>query len=441
MDLRPTLPPKGGTTNCFSKEAVRKIMSIAKNVRLQFVVLIVLLNFIFAFAQEDWVAPVARKSLPSVVTVLSFDGDGKQFGIGSGFIVRENGLIVTCYHVIQNASAVEVSNKEIGSYRVKGAVAVDREMDIAVLKIAAEDLPTVPLGDSSRVKLGQGVVAIGNPKGLTGTISAGLISQIREKDDFTWLQTSAPVYPGNSGGPLLNKQGEVIGVVAARVDDGPTLGLALPINYVRKTLQNNAPIKYTIGEVARIEKRISEEEKEDRLARVIRENCASYKDPDGFFSLAVPKDWQAQRDQYWSDDRSTLCYETVIAPKDASLAQLGGYVSEGLRIQFRLPPRGKVWTRQGIERWRSSLAQDMLKSNPGFALTDSGTTKFGGTEAQFYTFVGQDRRLPEPEKSVMFVVANSQALVTIEVIAPTSKLNMLDAMQIISAATFEWPSR
>src|SRR5262245_66261709 len=125
-------------------------MNIVKNVRLQFVVLIVLLNFIFAFAQEDWVAPVARKSLPSVVTVLSFDGDGKQFGIGSGFIVREDGLVVTCYHVIQNASAVEVSNREIGSYRVKGAVAVAREMDIAVLKIPAEDLDTVTVRDASR---------------------------------------------------------------------------------------------------------------------------------------------------------------------------------------------------------------------------------------------------------------------------------------------------
>src|SRR5262245_37017946 len=135
-------------------------MSIAKNVRLQVVVLIVLLNSIFAFAQEEWVAPVARKSLPSVVTVLSFDGDGKQFGIGSGFIVREDGLVVTCYHVIQNASAVEVSNREIGSYRVTGAVAGDREVDVAVLKIADGDLPTVTLGDSSRVKRGEGVVTL-----------------------------------------------------------------------------------------------------------------------------------------------------------------------------------------------------------------------------------------------------------------------------------------
>jgi S1-C subfamily serine protease len=394
-----------------------------------------------ALAQGDWVQTVANRSLPSVVTVLSFDGDGKQFGIGSGFIVREDGLVITCYHVIQNASAVEVSNKEIGSFRVKGVVAMDRKMDFAVLKIAAEDLPVVPMGDSNLVKLGEGVVAIGNPKGLTGTISAGLISQIREADDFTLLQTSAPIYPGNSGGPLLNKRGEVIGVVAARVDDGPTLGLALPINYARRALQDKASVKYTIGEMARLEERISKEEEEQKLARVIRENFAPYEDPAGFFSLAVPKKWRAQRDEYWTDDRSTFVRTTVIAPEDAHLAQVRGYVSEGLRITFRSPPRGKAWTRQGIEQWRNGLAQDMVKHNPGFALTDSGTMKFGGTMTQFYTFVGQDRRLPEPEKTVMFVMANSEALVTVEVIAPTSKLDMLDAMQIISAATFEWSSR
>ena len=226
---------------------------------------IVLLNSIFAFAQEEWVAPVARRSLPSVVTVLSFDGAGKQFGLGSGFIVREDGLVVTNYHVIQNASAVEVRGKAIGSFRVNGVVAVDRGMDFAVLKITVEDLPVIPLGDSSLVKLGEGVVAIGNPKGLTGTVSAGLISQIREEGDLSILQTSAPIYSGNSGGPLINKRGEVIGVITARVGDGPTLGLALPINYVRRALQNNTSIKYTIGEVARLEAIISKEERINRI--------------------------------------------------------------------------------------------------------------------------------------------------------------------------------
>jgi S1-C subfamily serine protease len=345
-----------------------------------------------ALAQGDWVEPVANRSLPAVVTVLSFDGDGKQLGIGSGFIVREDGLVVTCYHVIQNASAVEVRNKEIGSYRVKGVVEVDRKMDFAVLKIAAEDLPVVPMGDSSLVKLGEGVVAIGNPKGLSGTISAGLISQINEEKDFTILQTSAPIYPGNSGGPLINKRGEVIGIVAARVADGPTLGLAGPINYARTALQNNVSVKYTIGEMARHEKRISEEEREESLARVIRGNFTQYEDPDGLFSLVVPKNWHVQRDKYWSDDRSTFFHETVIAPQDATLAQVGGYVSEGLRITFRFPPKRRVWTRQAIEEWGNRAMKNLLESNPGFALTDSGTRKFGGTIAPFYTFVGQDRR-------------------------------------------------
>ena len=193
------------------------------------------------------------------------------------------------------------------------------------------------------------------------------------------MQTSAPIYPGNSGGPLINKRGEVIGIVAARVADSPTLGLAVPINYARRALQNNISVKYTIGEMARHEERMSREEEEQKLARVIRENFAPYEDPDGLFSLVVPKNWHTQRDQYWSDDRSTFCRETVIAPEDARLVQVGGYVSEGLRITFRSPPRGKVWTRQGIEQWKNSLAQNMLKSNPGFALTDSGTMKFGGT--------------------------------------------------------------
>jgi hypothetical protein len=131
----------------------------------------------------------------------------------------------------------------------------------------------------------------------------------------------------------------------------------------------------------------------------------------------------------------------VIAPEDAALAQVRGYVSEGLRITFQSPTRGRVWTRQAIEEWGDSAAKNLLEGNPGFALTDSGTMKFGGTLAQFYTFVGQDRRLPEPEKTVMFVAASSEALVTVEVIAPTSKLDMLGTMQIISAASFEWSSR
>ena len=90
---------------------------------------------------------------------------------------------------------------------------------------------------------------------------------------------------------------------------------------------------------------------------------------------------------------------------------------------------------------KNGVAQNLLKANPGFALTDSGTMEFGGMAAKVYHFVGQDRRLPEPEKAVMFVIGSPGALITVELIAPTSKFKLLDAMRIISAITFEWPAR
>ncbi len=178
-------------------------MKLANHFRLSAAELVVLLNSLFALAQEDWVAPIAKRSLPAIVTIVSLDGSGKEFGLGSGFIVREDGIVVTNYHVIQKASAVEVRGKTIGTFRAKGVVVMDRDLDFALLKIAGDELPVIPLGNSSQVKLGEGVVAIGNPKGLTGTISAGLISQVREDEDFSILQTSAPIYPGNSSGPLI----------------------------------------------------------------------------------------------------------------------------------------------------------------------------------------------------------------------------------------------
>jgi S1-C subfamily serine protease len=416
-------------------------MQFANHLRVSATVLIVLLNSVFALAQEDWVAPIANRSLPAVVTVLGFDGAGKQFGLGSGFIVREDGIVVTNYHVIKNAAAVEVRGKAVGAFRARGVVAMDRDLDFAALKIAGDELPVLPLGNSNQVRLGEGVVAIGNPKGLTGTISAGLISQVREEGEFPLLQTSAPIYPGNSGGPLINKRGEVIGVITARVADGPTLGLALPINYVRRALQGSVAVKHSFGALAQWEARVSVKEKEERIRAVIRENFMAYADPGGLFRLVVPKGWRVQRDQSWSDDRSSLYHTTVIAPEQARLTQIHGYVSEGVRIQARLPRPGAVWTRQTIEQWKTDVAKNLLKANPGFALTDSGTMEFGDMSAKVYHFVGQDRRLPEPEKTVMVVIARPDALLTVELIAPTSKLDLLDVIQLISAATFEWQGR
>jgi Trypsin-like peptidase domain len=406
-------------------------------IRAQFIVLFILLCPFAAFAQEDWVAPVVKRTLPAVVTVLAYNQNGEQLGLGSGFVVRDDGLIVTNYHVIQGASSVKVGSKDIGAFSVKGVVVAHRQMDYAVLKINAEDLPVLPVGDADRVKLGEGVVAIGNPKGLTGTISAGLISQVRDEGDFTMLQTSAPIYPGNSGGPLINKRGEAVGIITARYGDNATLGLALPINYVVKALQNGTAIKYSLTALARVEAEVAEKESAEKIREMLRKNFMCYDDPAKLFHLDIPKQWRVQRDQQWSDDKETLYYTTVISAPDAEKAELHGYLSEGLRIEMQFPRKGRVYTKEGMEQWLRNLSPKLIKNNPGFALTDSGVVEFGNQRAMAFHFVGQDRRLREPEKTILYAIARPEALIRIEVVAPTSKLDVQKMVQLIASSSFK----
>jgi hypothetical protein len=412
-------------------------MQFAKVVYIKVVVLFVLFCGPSSLAQDAWIEQVANKSLPSVVTVLAFDQNGKGLGLGSGFIITSNGLIVTNYHVIQGASKVEVLNSEIGKFSVRGIVNASRKLDFAILKIAAVNLPTIAMGNSNQIRLGEGVIAIGNPKGLTGTISAGLISQIRDEESYKMIQTSSPIYPGNSGGPLINRRGEVVGIVSARLGENATLGFALPINYVRASLQENTAVRFNLAALAQVEKEVAEEEAEAEIKRAIEENFTFYKDPQRLFQLLAPKNWRIQRESSWATDRSAFYHTTVIHPENAALAQIGGYVSEGIRIQMTLPPQGRVWTSQYVADWRRSVAQNLIKNNPGFAISDEQPIKFGDLSGRVYSIVGQDRRLKEPEKTLLCVFSSPKALVTVEIIMPTSKLEALEMLTIIVQESFK----
>ncbi len=137
-------------------------------------------------------------------------GDSQQ-AAGSGFVVRADGVILTNYPVIENAHAVTVKLPDRREFCAQGLLGNDSELDIAVLKVDATGLPTIPLGDSDQVKAGQRVIATGNPLGLLEhTVSDGIISALRLDDDPAAklkkaLQITAPVSHGSSGGPLLNQ--------------------------------------------------------------------------------------------------------------------------------------------------------------------------------------------------------------------------------------------
>lgn len=162
-------------------------------------------------------------------------------GQGSGVIIERNGLIVTNNHVIEDASQVQVTLKDGRSY-VGEVVGTDEATDIAVVKVDAQDLPSASLGDSESLKVGQFALAIGNALGLPGgpTVSMGVISATGRPlpgSDFIFeglLQTDAAVNPGNSGGPLADLNGRVIGINTAMLPFAQGVGFAIPINTVKR---------------------------------------------------------------------------------------------------------------------------------------------------------------------------------------------------------------
>jgi len=205
---------------------------------------------------------VYRKNIGSVVNITSramtfdfFYGLVPQEGQGSGFIIDKEGHILTNYHVIAEARAVEATLHNRKKYRAT-VVGTDRSHDLAVIQIKAPDLSPMVLGDSRNLQVGQKVYAIGNPFGLSGTLTRGIVSSIRsvqEPDGMTIdeaIQTDAAINPGNSGGPLLNWHGEVIGIntmIASSVGQSAGIGFAIPINTAKAVLNDLV----TLGRVRR----------------------------------------------------------------------------------------------------------------------------------------------------------------------------------------------
>jgi len=197
---------------------------------------------------------VYKKAIPSVVNIRSravsfnfFYGVVPQEGQGSGFILDKEGHILTNYHVIANAENVEVTLHNKRNYPAK-VIGVDRSHDLAVIQISAQDLVPATLGDSRNLSVGQKVFAIGNPFGLAGTMTRGIISSIRPVGGPNGntideaIQTDAAINPGNSGGPLLNSRAEVIGInsmiATGGAEQSAGIGFAIPINTAKAVLND-----------------------------------------------------------------------------------------------------------------------------------------------------------------------------------------------------------
>ena len=167
---------------------------------------------------------------------------------GSGVIVDgDRGFVITNYHVIQNAQAVEITLKDGRKLRAE-PVGAAPSLDLAVLRVDARNLPTLPLGDSGRLQVGDYVVAIGNPFGLGQTVTSGIVSAtdrpLGDRDTRRFIQTDAPINPGNSGGALISLRGELIGINSALFSPSSNqggagnvgIGFAIPSNVVKQVI-------------------------------------------------------------------------------------------------------------------------------------------------------------------------------------------------------------
>ncbi|NBJ14101.1 MAG: trypsin-like serine protease [Dehalobacter sp. 4CP] len=191
---------------------------------------------------------IFTKVSPSVVYIETYDSSGNALGSGSGFIVDASGKVATNYHVIEGSYSAKVKTASGTSYDVQKVLSYNAVTDLAILKISATGLTAVSLGDSSLIETGDNIYAIGNPFGLENTISNGLIStKSRDINETTYIQISAPISSGSSGGALVDEQGKVIGITAAVYYGGQNLNFAVPINLLTPMLSEN--INKTLPEI------------------------------------------------------------------------------------------------------------------------------------------------------------------------------------------------
>jgi len=198
--------------------------------------------FVCSLAQAETAKEIAQETFPSVVLLVMEDKNGQPVSLGSGFFVKID-IVATNLHVIKDAArgyAKIVGQKP--KYEIAGIIGIDTQRDLVLLKITDVKASPLSFGAINHLAVGDEIYAIGNPQGLEGTFSQGIVSGIRTIDSDTLLQITAPISPGSSGGPVLNAQGKVIGIAVATFSSGQNLNFAIPASYLSVLMSEIKPI-------------------------------------------------------------------------------------------------------------------------------------------------------------------------------------------------------
>jgi len=176
---------------------------------------------------------IVKKYSPSVVTIVALDQNGQPLSLGSGFFINAEGDVASNHHVLEGSSKAIIKTMDGRTGEVLEIINDDPELDLLIAKTSLKSTNPLPLGDSDTITVGEEVIAIGNPAGLEGTVSNGIVSGVRKVEGFKFIQITAPISPGSSGGPVFNSTGNVIGIATAYLDIGQNLNFAMPSNYLK----------------------------------------------------------------------------------------------------------------------------------------------------------------------------------------------------------------
>lgn len=184
------------------------------------------------------IATIAKEANGAVVSIVMSDKEGHPVAQGSGFLISKDGWIVTNYHVIKSGRSAVVKLPDGAFFAVDGVLAFDKARDVALLKAHGNSFRLLALGNSDQLQVGEEVVAIGSPLSLESRVSNGIISGVRTIEDQPrkFLQITAPISPGSSGGPLFNMAGQVVGITTSYLRGGESLNFAVPVNDVKSML-------------------------------------------------------------------------------------------------------------------------------------------------------------------------------------------------------------
>ena len=180
---------------------------------------------------------------PSVVVIESVDRNGYEGGRGTGFVVREDGVIATNFHVIGEHRDFSIRFSDGRTFRPQSILAIDRNRDLAIIKVDAKKLPVLQLGNSQELIPGQAILSIGNPLGYEHSVSRGVVAAIRELefgDGRPMVQVAIPIEPGSSGSPALDLNGKVVAILS--IKSGGAMGFGVPVNELKKLLADTDPI-------------------------------------------------------------------------------------------------------------------------------------------------------------------------------------------------------